>query len=147
MSTHTTQFGEDEETNVTGNRWVDLAVFWLREAAEEWPGSKLADNLTLVVAELIRLEAHRAPRTEDSETTGGKMEINEFHESDGWMFKRIPEDGRVRIRNEALGVEHFISANAWQSVVDFVALKPLPHISHASGNVICWCGERHLEPV
>ena len=44
------------------------------------------------------------------------MELNEFHQTDGWLFKRL-DDGSVRIRNEALGVSHVIPAAEWVSVI------------------------------
>ena len=44
------------------------------------------------------------------------MELNEFHQTDGWLFKRL-DDGSVRIRNEALGVSHVIPAAQWVSVI------------------------------
>jgi hypothetical protein len=40
-------------------------------------------------------------------------EIGEFHQRDGWYFKRLP-DGPVRIRKDEL--IHIIPANEWESV-------------------------------
>lgn len=53
-----------------------------------------------------------------------EQEVGEFHERDGWYFKRLP-DGSVRIRVERLRVlpdgwtheEHIISANSWCSII------------------------------
>ena len=47
------------------------------------------------------------------------MELYEFHQKDGWMFKRL-DDGSVRIRNDALGVSHIIPAVEWVSVLSFL---------------------------
>jgi hypothetical protein len=61
----------------------------------------------------------------DTKTGEAKMtmELNEFHQKDGWMFKRL-DDGSVRIRNEALDISHTIPANEWVSVLAFLA----PHV-------------------
>lgn len=47
------------------------------------------------------------------------MELYEFHQTDGWMFKRL-EDGSVRIRNDSLGVHHTIPSAEWVSVLSFL---------------------------
>lgn len=58
------------------------------------------------------------------------MEIGEFHNRDGWYFKRVDEAGTVRIRKRVTGhdgaeivTEIEIPENEWASIVAHVSRR------------------------
>jgi hypothetical protein len=87
-------------------------------------------------------------------------EVGEFHQRDGWYFKRLP-DGSVRIRKD--GLQHIIPANEWESVIretglsaptekreTGVAPAPLPYapdIEHLMDNPPVYSAEDMAEMV
>lgn len=56
-----------------------------------------------------------------------ESEMNEYHESDGWYFKRLP-DGSVRIRKVdwpegQIVREHIVAPGPWCSLIACVSPK------------------------
>ena len=96
-------------TTSEGHRLLHQVVF------HEHHGNKaLADKaLQEMSYYLIRLE-HK-------ERTDWVMETGDFHETQGWYFKRLP-DGTVRARVKGYG-EHLMPPNSWVSVVAHVSRR------------------------